>query len=449
MRERDHRLLRPVSQAFVVPWSRQGAAAQPVFTGAAGVFLRTSDRQSCVDLSSGLMCANLGYGHPRVLEAMRRQLDQLCFVPPTLAQDTRSAFAEALCARAPWDRGARVHFTTGGGEANDDAVKIARQVTGRLKVLTAYRSYHGTSSGAAALTGGSRRWASEQAAPGGVARFFAPYPYRSPFHTGDPQEETRRALDHLQRVVQQENPDNIAAILLEPVLGSDGLVVYEPEYLAGVREVATRCGALLIHDEVMCGFGRVGEMFASQRMGVQPDMLTFAKGVTGAYVPLGGVLMREDVARHYDTRLFAFGHTYSGHPLAMAAGLGALRAYDEEGLFTRAREIEPWLRDGLLRIQQRVPVAGDVRGIGAFFGLELVKDRHTREPAVPWQGGDQGLMAELQAALLARGVWLYTKFNLCVFAPPLVIDKPVLDEAMDAVGETLMAFSGRLAQPSA
>ncbi|WP_413764730.1 aminotransferase class III-fold pyridoxal phosphate-dependent enzyme [Variovorax sp. Varisp41] len=429
---------------FMTPWSRQGQRPGPVFVGGAGVHLHTADGARCLDLSSGLMCANLGHGHPMVIEAIRRQAESLCFVSPTLRSDIREVFSERLCARAPWRGGARVHFTTGGGEANDDAVKIARLVTGRLKVLSAYRSYHGTSAGAAALTGGSRRWASEQAAPGGIARFFAPHPYRSPFHTDDRAEEVRRALAHLERVIEQENPANIAAILIEPVLGSDGLVAYEEGYLAGVRELARRCGALLIHDEVMCGFGRVGEMFASRRVGVAPDMLSFAKGVTGACMPLGGVLMREEIAQAFDHRPFPFGHTYSGHPVCMAAGLGALRAYETEGLFTRGREIEGWLRQGLDHIRERSAIVGDVRGIGAFFGIELVRDRETREPLVAWQGVDQRLMDDFQSDLLARGVWLYVKYNLCVVAPPLTISRADLMQGLAIVSEALQALEARV-----
>ncbi|MGJ7574732.1 aminotransferase class III-fold pyridoxal phosphate-dependent enzyme [Variovorax sp. RB2P76] len=429
---------------FMVPWSRQGAPQGARFSGGSGVFLHTVDGRKCLDLSSGLMCANLGHGHPMAIDAIKRQLDALCFVSPTLGNDCRDEFSAQLCARAPWAGKARVHFTTGGGEANDDAVKIARMATGRLKVLCAYRSYHGTSAGSAALTGGSRRWASEQAAPGGVARFFAPYPYRSPFHTDDSAEEVLRALEHLERVIQQENPDNIAAILIEPVLGSDGLVAYGDGYLAGVRALADRYGALLIHDEVMCGFGRVGQMFASQRVGVMPDMVTFAKGVTGAYVPLGGVLMREEVAGIFDSKPFPFGHTYSGHPLCMAAGLGALSAYEAGGLFTRGRQIETWLHEGLTAIQRANPIVGDVRGLGAFFGIELVKSKKTREPLVMWQGRDQQVIEDLQAALLARGVWLYVKYNLCVIAPPLTIARDELESGLEIVAEVLREFAARL-----
>ncbi|MFT4065989.1 MAG: aminotransferase class III-fold pyridoxal phosphate-dependent enzyme [Paraburkholderia sp.] len=428
----------------MTPWSRQGTPPGPVFSSASGVHLRTSDGQRCLDLSSGLMCANLGHGHPTVIRAIRQQLDALCFVSPTLQNDSRMEFSRRLCARAPWPGDARVHFTTGGGEANDDAVKIARLITGRQKILCAYRSYHGTSTGAAALTGGSRRWASEQSAPGGVVHFFAPYPYRSPFHTPDRTEEVHRALDHIERIVQQENPDNIAAILIEPVLGSDGLVVYEEGYLSGLRTIASKYGALLIHDEVMCGFGRIGEMFASQRVGVEPDMITFAKGVTGGYIPLGGVLMREEIARIFDGVPFPYGHTYSGHPVCMAAGLGALQAYDDDGLFVRAREIEKWLGSDLAEIQRNIPAIGDIRGIGAFFGIELVRDRETREPVVPWQSGDQTLMSDFQAALLSRGIWVYIKFNLCVIAPPLTVSQKDLQDGLQIFADVLAEFNIRM-----
>lgn len=432
------------AQHFMTPWSRQGQSQSHILSRADGVYLYDQDDRPFLDLSSGLMCANLGHGNRHVIDAIKHQLDLLCFSSPTLANNTRTEFASRLCERAPWKGAARVHFATGGGEANDDAMKIARQVTGRLKILSAYRSYHGTTAGAAAATGGSRRWANESVAPGGIARFFAPNPYRSPFHTEERIEEVRRALDHLERVILQENPSNIAGILIEPVLGSDGLVVYEKGYLAGVRALATKYDALLIHDEVMCGFGRVGEMFASTRVGVEPDLITFAKGVTGAYVPLAGVLMREEVAQVFDHRPFPPGHTYSGHPVAMAAGLGALQAYESQGLFQRAREIEGWIWEGMKDISQMAPAVGDVRGIGAFFGVELVKDKATREPVVVWQGSDQALMLEFQRAMMDAGVCLYVKFNLCVIAPPLIITKAELDQGLKIFAEVLAGFRERM-----
>lgn len=429
---------------FLMPWSPQSRHSPPVIVRALGSHLFDQDERKYLDFASGWICANLGHGNRHVLDAIREQSERLCYASPYLTVDVRAEFSQALCELAPWSGGARVHFTTGGSDANDDAVRFARKLTGRNKVLAAYRSFHGDTTGSAALTGGNRRWNAGSSVPTAVVRFFAPYPYRSPFHTDDPREEVARALDHLERIVCQENPADIAAIIIEPVLGSDGLVVYPEGYLKGVRRLADKIGALLIHDEVMTGFGRTGDDFASRRLGVEPDMITFAKGVTAAYVPLGGVLMQERLAVQFDERSLPAGHTYSGYPIGMAAGLGALKAYREGGLFRRGLEIEHWLREDLEKLKDEIPVIGDVRGIGAFFGVELVKDQETKKPVVEWQGPSQGVMGEFAQALLDAGLWLYVKFSLCVFAPPLTITREEITEGLNVYSETLRRFVPRM-----
>lgn len=419
----------------LTPWSRQGASDAPMIVRGEGSYLYDAESRRYLDLSSGLVCVNLGHGHPRVVQAIRDQAGRLCYAPPALGHDVRAELAAELSRIAPWPQGARVFFTTAGAEANEDAVKLVRMLTRRPKVLTAYRSFHGSTIGASTLTGEDRRWAAEPGIPG-VVHFFAPYPYRSPFHTDDPAVEVRRALDHLELVLLHEDPTRVAAIMLEPVVGSNGVIVYPDGYLAGVRDICSRHGILLVFDEVMTGFGRTGAAFAAQRFGVTPDVITFAKGVTSAYVPLGGVLLSETLARRFDDEVMWVGHTYSGHPLAMAAGLAALRAYGEEGLFDRARTIEPWLREGLAALAG-CPLVGDVRGVGAMFGLELVSDRADRRPLVPWHGQGGGAMKALFAGLRRRGVYAFGKFNIVVIAPPLTIDREDLERGLDAVGDAL------------
>jgi taurine--2-oxoglutarate transaminase len=311
-------------------------------------------------------------------------------------------------------------------------------VTGRPKVLAAYRSFHGSSYGASTLSGENRRWGAEPGI-GGVTHFFAPFPYRSPFHTRDAAEEVRRGLAHLADVMAYENPRSIAAVLLEPVVGSNGVVVYPEGYLAGVRALCDSHGIMLVFDEVMTGFGRTGAAFAGERFGVVPDLITFAKGVTSGYVPLGGVLIRESLATAFDERPLVMGHTYSGHPLAMAAALGALAAYREERLFERALELEVRLREGLGALQARHPMLGDVRGVGAFFALEFVRDRETREPLVAWQGAGPGVMTTFFGALRRRSAYAFGRYNTVVISPPLVITEAELASgfaALDgAIGE--------------
>src|ERR1700736_6655593 len=336
----------------LTPWMAQGNLQPPVIVRGEGIYLYDEDGNRYADLTSGLIAVNLGHGHPAVRAAMHEQVDRLCFSPPSWFNDARAELGEALVRLAPWgDEGGRVFFTTSGASANEDAIKFARAVSGRTKVLTAYRSFHGSGAGSATLTGENRRWYNEPSnVMPGVVHFWAPYPYRSPFFTADPAEETRRALQHLADTVAAENPDQVAAILIEPVIGSNGVIVFPPGYLAGLRALCDAHGILLIFDEVMTGFGRAGAAFGGERFGVVPDAITFAKGVTSGYVPLGGVLLRERFACTWDTRPLPAGHTYSGHPLAMATGVATLQAYRDGDLYARAKSgIEPRLRAGLAR----------------------------------------------------------------------------------------------------
>ncbi len=425
----------------LTPWALQKTSQLPMITRAHGVYYEDADGKRYLDLSSGLIAANLGHGHAAVVEAIREQALRLCYAPPSFPNDVRAELAGELSELAPWAEGCRTFFTTSGADANEDAVKMVRMLTGRSKILTSYRSFHGSTIGASSLTGENRRWAAEPGIPG-VIHFFTPYPYRSPFNADNAPEETKRALEHVELVLLHEDPNRVAAILIEPVVGSNGVIIYPDGYLEGLRRICDRHGILLVFDEVMTGFGRVGTAFAAQRFDVTPDIITFAKGVSSAYVPLGGVLLRESLAAHFDRNVLWCGHTYAGHPLAMAAGLAAVRAYREEHVFERAMRIEGWLRDALTKLKLRHPKVGDVRGIGAMFAIELVKDRDTKEPLVPWHGSTQGIMNDLVTDLLRRGVYALGRFNILMVAPPLIIEKADLDpgiEALDAALEKLTA----------
>ncbi|MGB6519141.1 MAG: aminotransferase class III-fold pyridoxal phosphate-dependent enzyme [Candidatus Cybelea sp.] len=423
----------------LTPWLAQSGRNPPVIVRGEGSSLYDDHGKRYIDLSAGLVAVNLGHAHPVVAAAIAEQAQRVAYVAPSLANDQRAELARAIVEIAPWAESGRVFFTTGGGEANEDAIKLARTLSGRHKVLTAYRSFHGSAPGAGTLTGENRRWPNEPGIPG-IVRFFAPFPYRSPFHTRDPDEETDRAIEHLEEIVTYEDGDRIAALLIEPIVGSNGVIVYPQKYLARVRELCDRHGILLIFDEVMTGFGRTGEAFAAQRFGVTPDMFTFAKGVTSAYVPLGGVAMRESLAKRFDDRPLPSGHTFSGHPLAMAAGVATLRAYRDEALFKRAREIEGWLRTRFDALQRRHTIVGEARGVGAFFGLELVEDRETRKPLVPWQG-TQSLQPFFND-LLERGLYVLGRYNVAIVSPPLVITREELDEAFETLDGALERLSG-------
>ncbi len=428
-------------QFVLTPWVAQAGLDVPVIVRGEGFFMFDADGNRYADMSSGLVCVNLGHGHKTVLAAMHAQIDRLCYAPTNWFNDQRARLGEALSAISPWtNEGARAFFTTSGAQANEDAVKFARALTGRHKVLTAYRSFHGSGPGASALTGENRRWNNEPETMGGVVRFWGPFPYRSPFHTDDPAVETQRVLKHVRETIAAEDPHRVAAILLEPVVGSNGVIVPPPGYLAGLRAICDEFGIMLIFDEVMTGFGRLGAPFGAVRFGVAPDMITFAKGVTSAYAPLGGVLMRENFAAVFDTRALGTGHTYSGHPLNMATALGAIAAYHEGGYFTRGLQIEAWLRDKLGKLKEKYDVIGDIRGAGAFFCIEFVRDRATREPLITWQGSDAGRMPVLFNALRKNGVYAFGRYNLLHVAPPLVVEEAELDEAIASLDTAIGAL---------
>ena len=420
----------------LTPWIAQKGAHPPVIVRAHGSTLVDADGKEYIDLTAGLVAVNLGHGHARLAEAIGEQARRLTFSPPTWANDMRAELAERLVQLVGWPQGGRVFFTTGGADAIDDTAKMLRLATGRPKVLAAYRSFHGSSAGASSITGESRRWPAEPGTPG-VVHFFAPYPYRSPFNTNDPAEEARRALEHIELILTYEDPERIAALFIEPIVGSNGIIVYPDGYLQGLRKICDRHGIKLVFDEVMTGFGRTGAAFAAHRFGVRPDAIVFAKGVTSAYVPLGGVILREDLARYFDDNVLWAGHTYSGHPLAMAAGVATLDAYRDEKVFERALELEGTLRPALEKLARAHRSIGEVRGVGAFFGIELVKDRKTREPVVPWQGKDAGEMATFNNSLRKRGAWVLTRYNFAAISPPLVIEQAELDRGLEALDGAL------------
>jgi taurine--2-oxoglutarate transaminase len=419
----------------LVSWSAQKNLNPFPIVEAHASTLTGADGLTYIDFSSGLINVNLGHGHPRVVRAIQEQAARLCYVTPSFASDGRAALAKALYEVSPGRALTKTLFTTGGAEANESAIKIARMVTGRHKVLTAYRSYHGATYGAVSAGGDNRRWAVEPGIPG-IVRFFAPYPYRSPF--GSPADgETAAALRHLEDIVGYEGPQHIAALLIEPVVGTNGVIVYPDGYLQGLRDLCTRHGILLIFDEVMTGFGRTGQFWGSENWSVVPDMMTFAKGVTSGYIPLGGVSVSQKVAEYFDDHTLWTGLTYSGHPLACAAGAAAVAAYQEDGLVERGRVVGRTLEQHLRRLQDRHPSVGEVRGLGLFYAIELVKNRATREMLVPWNGPGQGVMAEITRDLMKRGVYVYGRWNILFVAPPLIITEVEVGRAVEALDASL------------
>ncbi|MCU1375627.1 MAG: hypothetical protein JWO68_2913 [Actinomycetia bacterium] len=417
-------------------WSAQAALAPLVVAGGEGAWFWDEDGTRYLDFSSQLVNLNLGHQHPKVVAAIQAQAAKLATVAPSFANDARSEAARLITERAPGDLD-HVFFTNGGAEATENAVRMARLHTGRHKVLTAYRSYHGSTSGSIAMTGDPRRWPSEPGAPGYV-KFFGPYPYRSPFFSTSEAEEGARALAHLDEVLMLEGP--VAAIVLETVVGTNGILVPPDGYLAGVRERCDRLGIVIICDEVMCGFGRCGEWFAVARWGVVPDLITFAKGVNSGYVPLGGVIMSERIADSFADVSYPGGLTYSGHPLACASAVASINVFEEEEVLPRVRRLgDDIIGPALRELADRHPSVGDVRGLGAFWAVELVRNRETKQMLVPFNatGADAAPMAEVAAACKKRGMWPFTHFNRVHVVPPLIIGDDdarlgleILDEAL-------------------
>ncbi|AHW64571.1 Putative aminotransferase [Corynebacterium glyciniphilum AJ 3170] len=431
--------IRAMDKAHVFhSWSAQDEIAPVPVKSASGAVFTDYEGNDYLDFASQLVYTNLGHQHPRLVSAIKDQADRLVTVAPAFANDARSQLAAMIAAVAPGDLN-HVFFTNGGAEANENAVRMARVHTGRRKVMSMYRSYHGSTSTAISMTGDPRRWANEPS-DSSVVHFFGPYDYRSPFYSSSPQEESDRALEQLEQQIILEGAGTIAAIIMETVVGTNGILVPPPGYLAGVREICDRYGIVYIADEVMAGFGRTGQWFAVDNWDVTPDLISFAKGVNSGYVPLGGVVISDAIRETFAHRAFPGGLTYSGHPLACAVGVESLRVMEDDGVLERVRDLgERVVRPFVEDLAQRHPVVGAVRGVGLFWAIELVRDRESREPLVPFNaaGEANAPMVEFAAACKVRGLWPFMHFNRVHVAPPLVISEEELVRGLQITDEAL------------
>ncbi|AXK34846.1 aspartate aminotransferase family protein [Streptomyces armeniacus] len=419
-------------------WSAQGLIDPLPVAGAEGSYFWDYDGNRFLDFSSQLVNTNIGHQHPKVVAAIQEQAARMCTLAPGFAVDVRAEAARLIAGRTPGDLD-KVFFTNGGAEAVEHAVRMARVHTGRPKVMSAYRSYHGATAAAINLTGDPRRWASDTASAG-VVRFWGPHLYRSHFHAATEAEECERALAHLEETVLFEGPQSVAAIVLETIVGTAGVLVPPPGYLAGVRDICDRHGIVFVLDEVMSGFGRTGTWFAADLFDVTPDLLTFAKGVNSGYVPLGGVAISAAVAATFDRRPYPGGLTYSGHPLACASAVATINAMAEEGIVENAARIgETVLGPGLRALAERHPSVGEVRGTGVFWALDLVRDRETREPLVPYNatGADNQPMADFAAACKRQGLWPFVNMNRTHAVPPCTVTEAEAKEGLAALDEAL------------
>lgn len=397
-------------------WSAQKALDPLVITRGEGSYLWDADGKRYLDFSSQLVFTNIGHQHPRVVGAIRDQAEVLCTIAPAHANDKRSLAAKMITDVAPEGMN-KVFFTNGGAESVENAVRMARLHTGRTKIFSAYRSYHGATATAIQVTGDPRRWPNEFV-PAGTVHFFGPFLYRSVFHATTEEEECERALEHLEQMMTFEGPETIAAIVIETIPGTSGVMPPPRGYLAGVRALCDRFGVVMVCDEVMSGFGRTGSWFAVDHYGVTPDLITFAKGVNSGYVPMGGVVIHDEIAATFDERVYPGGLTYSGHPLASAAAVETIQTMHDEQIVENAARIGSEVFGPALRkLQEKHPSIGEVRGMGVFWALDLVADRTTKEPLAPYGGTSPGVNGVMSAAREA-GLLLFNQYHRIHIMPP-------------------------------
>jgi taurine--2-oxoglutarate transaminase len=413
-------------------WSVQATSHPVHMTRGEGVWFWDGDDNRWLDFSSQLINLNVGHQHPKVLEAIKKQVDELCFAGPGFATEPRGALGKKLSEVTGL---AKSFFTLGGAEANENAMKIARLVTGRDKIITRYRSYHGATMGSMTASGDPRRWPVEPGIPG-IVRAFDPYCYRCPF--GQKVETcARECVSHIEEIIQMEGPSNVAAVMVEGITGSNGLLVPPDDYYPRLRALCDKYGILLIDDEVMCGFGRTGKWLATQHYGVKPDIVSCAKGLTSGYLPLGAVIVSEAIANYFENHMLWSGLTYSGHPVCCAAAVANLSVYEEEHIFANVERQGRYLASRLEAMKRKYACVGDVRYKGLFSVLELVKDKASREPLAPFNGSGPE-MAKLASHLKSKHLYAFSRFNMLWVCPPLIISENELSHGLDIIEQALL-----------
>jgi len=420
-------------------WSAQSKVNPIPVTKAKGVYFWDNTGKKYLDFNSMTMCVNIGHGDERVIQAIADQARELPYAGPGMATKPRAVLGKVLSEIVPKGL-TKFLYTLGGADANENAIKFARAYTGKTKILARYRSYHGASYGAIALTGDPRRYAWEPAVMPGVVHFLDPYKYRSTFHRNNPEitEEDfcRDYLNHLEEIILSEGPNTIAAVMIETVTGTNGIIIPPAGYLQGVRDLCNRYDILLIADEVMSGFGRTGEWFAVNHWNVIPDIMTMAKGITSAYAPLGAVALKPEIAATFNERVFEGGLTFNGHPISLAAAIANIEVMKSDHLIEKAKQTGQEMAEMMDELVERHPSVGEVRSIGLFGAIELVRDRKTREPMAPFAGSSSE-MQTLKKYLLEKGLFLYTHWNLLLIIPPLIITSDQLAEGFSIIDKGL------------
>jgi taurine---2-oxoglutarate transaminase len=430
-------------------WSAQAKINPIPVKRAKGVYFWDVDGKRYLDFNSMTMCVNIGHGDERVIRAIQQQAAELAYAAPGMATKVRALASKAIADVSPGSKLTKVLFTLGGADANENAIKIARAHTGRHKILTRYRSYHGATAGAMAATGDPRRVVWEPNLMSGVVHFLDPYRYRSTFHRSNPTvseaDFTLDYLNHLEEIIRYEGPETIAAILMESVTGTNGIIIPPEGYMQGVRALCDKYGILMIADEVMAGFGRTGRWFAIQHWGVVPDLMTMAKGLTSAYAPLGAVAMKPEIAATFDETAFESGLTYTAHPISLAAALANIEVLREDKIVEHAAAMGPVLHQLLADLGENHPSVGDVRSIGLFGIIEVVKNRQTKEPMAPWNSSSPEMNA-LKKYCAEHGLFVYTHWHTILIIPPLIITEEqlkdgfaVLDKALEITDKAVSA----------
>lgn len=417
-------------------WSKQRGINPIPIEKADGIYMWDFDGNRYSDMSSQLVNLNVGHNCRPIIEAIKEQAEKYCYLSPSYGSEPRAKLAKMVVDLMPDNMG-KVFFTNGGADANENAIKIARMYTGRNKVFSRYRSYHGSTFGAGNLTGEPRRYPLEPGIPGFV-HFFDPYVYREPvIKFASEKEAAEYYVAKLREQVLYEGPDSVAAIVMETITGSNGVIIPPEGYLQGVRKICDEFGIMMICDEVMAGWGRTGKMFAFENFGVKPDIVSFAKGVTCGYVQLGGVVVSKDIAAYFDDHFLSCGLTYSAHPLACAAGVACVNYYKEANILENVNKVGKVLGELLEDIKSKHACVGDVRYIGLFSSIELVKNKDTKEPLVPYGKDPEGKMGKIIGALKAKGFMTYSHENMIFVSPPLIITEAQLREEMAKVDEVL------------
>ena len=424
-------------------WSVQSSSNPVLLKRGQGVWFWDGDDNRWLDFSSQLINLNVGHQHPKLLEAIKEQVDKLCFAGPSFATEPRGTLGKKL---AEVTGLAKSFYTLGGAEANENAMKMARLFTGRDKIITRYRSYHGATMGAMTASGDPRRWPVEPGVPG-IVRVFDPYCYRCPF--GQKVETCHReCVSHIEEVIQMEGPDSVAAIMCEGITGSNGLLVPPDDYYPRLRSLADKYGILLIDDEVMAGFGRTGKWLATQHYGIKPDIVTCAKGLTSGYLPLGAVIVSEPIANYFESHMLWGGLTYSGHPVCCAAAVANLSIYEEERVFANVERQGQYLAKRLEDMKRKFACVGDVRYKGLFSVLELVRDKHSREPLAPFNGSSPE-MGKLAGHLKSEHLYAFSRFNMLWVCPPLIINENELRHGLDIIEQGLTLVDAALGHTTA